>query len=158
MDTVLFVCTGNASRSPMAKACLERYLREHRLGGVRLVSAGTRAESGRPANPESIRVCRQAGLDLSGHIRRDLTETDLSEPSCFVVMEEAHRQELLSLCVPEDRILMAGKGVDDPYLEGGDAYERCLEEILSLTPQIFRDLKERGICFRKLEEAGQDSV
>src|SRR5207249_11290602 len=69
---VLFVCTGNICRSPLAAALLERALKEHGLD-VNVTSAGTGAWDGAPASEGAYLVGLERGLDLSGHRARLLT-------------------------------------------------------------------------------------
>jgi len=73
---VLFVCTGNVCRSPMAAALLAHLLEEHGVRGIDVSSAGTAPWDGAPASEGSYLVSLEHGLDLSGHRSRPLT-TDL---------------------------------------------------------------------------------
>jgi protein-tyrosine-phosphatase len=63
---VLFVCTGNICRSPLAASLLERALKERGLE-VEVTSAGTGAWDGAPASEGAYLVGLERGLDLSGH-------------------------------------------------------------------------------------------
>ncbi len=81
---ILFVCTGNTCRSPIAEGLCRKMLAE-RVGcgvddlvtrGVHVMSAGTTAYGGGPVSPESVEVCRKRGVDISRHVSRPLT-TDL---------------------------------------------------------------------------------
>lgn len=96
---VLFVCSGNICRSPFA----EGYLR-HRLGDgvdIRAASGGTLGIEGSPASPETLRIAREMGFDLSRHRSRGLTLDRVDEADWVLVMEEQHRRTL-SARYPED--------------------------------------------------------
>ena len=63
---VLFVCTGNTCRSPMAEGLFRAAARERGLGEVSVGSAGVAAMDGGAASPETLEVLRQRGLELEG--------------------------------------------------------------------------------------------
>ena len=89
---VLFVCTGNTCRSPMAE-----HLLRTRLAGVfslRIESAGLAAGVGQPASQGATRVMRELGVDVSGHRSRPLSHPLVEEADLIVVMTEAHREIL----------------------------------------------------------------
>jgi protein-tyrosine phosphatase len=79
---ILFVCTGNTCRSPMAEAICRKFLSE-RMGclpdeledrGVMVMSAGVAAMSGGRASPQAVEVMSRIGMDLSLHETQPLTE------------------------------------------------------------------------------------
>jgi protein-tyrosine phosphatase len=84
MPTIVFVCTANICRSPVAEALFADWLRQEAIPGEwRVESAGTWAESGAPAASYSRELLEQDGLDLAAHrarrIERELVESaDLS--------------------------------------------------------------------------------
>ena len=73
---VLFVCTGNVCRSPMATAILRHLLDARGVTDIEVASAGTAPWDGAPASEGAYLVSLEHGLDLSGHRARQLT-TDL---------------------------------------------------------------------------------
>lgn len=122
---ILFVCTGNTCRSPMAEALFNQLNPE---GCHEAHSAGLAALAGQPASPQAIEVMRQAyGLDLTGHLARQAGDDLLNEASLIVTMTADQKRHLLHLAPHVSGKLMtlaeaAGQtngDVQDPY--GGDA-------------------------------------
>ena len=70
---ILFICTGNASRSVMAEYFFRVFLQERNATGIFSSSAGTEAREGEPANAIAIQVCKERGVDVTAHRRRRLT-------------------------------------------------------------------------------------
>lgn len=91
---VLFVCSGNLCRSPMAAAYLRQLGPRRGLSHLVVDSAGTLGIEGQPATPEAIEVLAEIGVDLTGHRSRGLRPADLDTSDYVVVMTEQHLQEL----------------------------------------------------------------
>lgn len=138
---IVFVCTGNTCRSPMAEVMFRTMLAE-RLGcapadlpqhGYHVASAGLAAMSGAPASPESVDLCAEQGIDLTSHSSQPLTETLIDEADRLYTMTAGHREAILS-SFPElsDRVEVLsrnGHDVTDPIGCGRAAYEQAYAEI-----------------------------
>ena len=91
MKKILFVCSGNTCRSPLA-AALAREILPGRLDfEVEIASAGTSAVDGAPASEHSIEVARAHGIDLSTHRSRPLTAGMVRAADLIVTMNVRHR-------------------------------------------------------------------
>jgi len=89
--TILFVCTGNTCRSPMALGLLKK------MAGpdtYRILSAGTAAAEGLPPSRYATEVMQEEGIDISDHRSRTLHADLLEEADNVLVMMESHRRQI----------------------------------------------------------------
>lgn len=85
---LLFVCTGNIARSPIAEACARACLASNGDTGVSwdIASAGTHAVEGAPVRPEAQQAAASLGYDLTARRARILAPEDLSQPDLILAM------------------------------------------------------------------------
>ncbi|MDH4133042.1 MAG: low molecular weight protein arginine phosphatase [Gemmatimonadota bacterium] len=135
MTHVMFVCTGNTCRSPLAEALLRRKLADRGVEGVSVSSAGTGAWEGAPASEGAYLVGLEHGLDLSDHRARLLSREVAAAATLILTMARHHRARVEQLgTATEARVLgeYSGRGdaeVADPF--GGDLelYREVLAEL-----------------------------
>lgn len=95
MPSILFVCTGNLYRSPLAAARFRQKLREGRRSHSWIVeSAGTWTEPGLPIPPEVLLVPEVRRMDLERHITRQVNSDLLAGYDLILVMEKGHKEAL----------------------------------------------------------------
>ncbi len=100
---ILFVCTGNTCRSPMAEAIARSMLEESPAEttgspvSVTVVSAGTSAASGSPASPQTGVALRELGVEPLPHRSRPLTRSLIAESDAIFTMSAWHRDEVVAL-------------------------------------------------------------
>ena len=140
---VVFVCTGNICRSPMAE-----YLLKDRLGVDAewdVASAGVIAGRGVPASRPAVAVLAEKGIDLNQHASRPL-DASLSEAAALiVVMTSSHRAEVLHLFpAAREKVFLLrsfdperdGDDVDDPIGASVNVYSRVCGEIETALPGL----------------------
>ena len=95
MPTLLFVCTANRFRSPLAAAYAARQVRDAGLpADWQAASAGTWTPAGLPAHAKALEAAARLGLDLSAHRTREVDAALLAAASLVVVMEPGHKEAL----------------------------------------------------------------
>lgn len=94
---ILFVCTGNTCRSPMAEVIARRQLDELGWTRVEVRSAGVAAQAGRAASDGAIRVAESKGLDLSDHVSTPLTSELTDGADLILTMSSSHLLRVLEL-------------------------------------------------------------
>jgi protein-tyrosine-phosphatase len=146
---ILFVCTGNTCRSPMAAALFNR-LATAGDAEYEALSAGLAAAEGSPATYNSQKAMEAyPGTDLSCHRSRRLSHADIEEAHLVLVMEKAHRQYILSL-YPEayqkvftlkEYVYGTDGDITDPYGSNEEEYRLCAEEISHAVEKLIEMLK-----------------
>ena len=123
---ILFVCTGNICRSPLAQGLMEVAIRQRGLESSFVVdSAGTHAKAGIVPEPHAIAVASEYGADISAQRSRQLSEEDFAAFDFLIALDLSHVDHLRFMrpanADAEVQLLlggMAGSGnaeVPDPY-------------------------------------------
>lgn len=119
MKNVLFVCTGNTCRSPLAEVLFRDLAKEH--AGYQVLSAGVGAFSGQAASRHSVTLAKERGLDLSRHKSRAVT-VDLIENATHIFgMGRSHIAAILAdFPEAEDKVYLVSEFAADDRLRGRD--------------------------------------
>ena len=95
MKRVLFVCSANQLRSPLAEALFKEMIRRRGESAAwQVSSAGVWALEGSPAALAALRAASSRGLNLSGHVSRPVTQQLLDQTDLVLVMEREHLEAM----------------------------------------------------------------
>lgn len=148
--SVLFVCTANQCRSPMAEALLKSLAaRRGEADRWQIQSAGTWAEAGRAATQLSQAVMRQRNIDLSDHRSRPVDANLLASAGAVLVMTRHHQEALLAE-FPEvqGKIYLLSQladrafDIEDPFGGSLDDYELCATDLQTILTNGYDRLAE----------------
>ena len=142
---ILFVCTGNTCRSPMAEVMMRRMLQERGISEIDVSSAGTGAYDGAPASEGAYLVGLENNIDLSAHRAQRLSRDLVSQSDLILAMSPQHR----------DRAMDLGGG-DKVFLLG--AYAGRIGEDASVNDPFGAELDEYRTTFRELESLIQATI
>lgn len=130
---ILFVCTGNTCRSPMAQALLEYKF----IDGINVKSAGLFADN-QPISIGSLTALKEVGIDYSHHISHQITGNDIEWADKIYCMSPSH----LYMLKETGKATLLGDGISDPYGSDIETYHLCRDQINRTideiaTPKVF---------------------
>lgn len=136
---IMFVCTGNTCRSPMAEGALKKLLKTRTSGNYEVISSGTAAATGYPATLYAIEAAKIWDADISNHESQPLTEDLIKKSDLILCMTSSHLIEVLRMSgdskgktylfknFPDNN--PEGESVDDPIGQPLDRYNETFLEI-----------------------------
>ncbi len=145
--TLLFVCTGNTCRSPMA-AGLARMMLAKRLGctpgrltahGWEVLSAGAWAEEHRAASAEAVQAARELGVDIAAHRSQKLTKELIDQADMVFCMTREHVDAVLELAPGSSgkvRRLLSRADIADPLGGGLSVYQRTAARMRQAVKEV----------------------
>lgn len=141
---IIFVCTANICRSPVAEILLRTKLHAAGLGDWVVTSAGTWAENGHTAAPFSLALMAERGLNIHSHRSQPVTERLMRQADLVLCLETGHAKTLRRDYPAHQhkiytiRQMVAKRGsVRDPYGGTRHHYERMVAEVDELIEQGF---------------------
>ncbi len=133
---LVFVCSGNTCRSPMAEAAFRKELKRRKIAWYRVQSAGVNAKEGTPMNAEAQKALSEAKIPFSETFKsKRLTQKTVEEAIAVICMT----RDLCDL-IPGKNVMsfyeLTGKDIPDPFGQGIDAYRVTLRKIRECIPTI----------------------
>lgn len=139
MKKIMFICSGNTCRSPLAEGLFKKYLEEKNITDIEVSSAGVSVFPGDEVSINSALVAMNRGVNISLHRARRLNPQHLAETDLFVCMTETHAEALSRYC---DNSKIMVLNVPDPYGRAIDVYEECAKSLEKEFPRILKKLNE----------------
>jgi protein-tyrosine phosphatase len=130
---ILFVCTGNVCRSPMAERLAIAYGARSHIDDIRTSSAGTHALTGRPIQPYAARVLDELGGDTSHFAARQLTPTLAANADLVLTMTRAHRDDVLKVAPQQ---LHRTFTLSEAARLASEYGARSIEDLAAFRPQL----------------------
>ena len=135
MKNVLFICTGNTCRSPMAEALFKANLTQDEKLNIEVKSYGLAVFGSDTANENAVKVMRERNIDISAHRSTPLSRLAVENADLIVTMTESHTDALLSAGVPNEKLMTLN--VPDPFGGSIEDYRRCADEIAAKLESVY---------------------
>lgn len=145
---ILFVCTGNASRSAAAEAVLKRLIADNDIPGVEVASCGTGVPEGLDREEIMCRIVAEHGYEMGGKAV-PMNEDLLNSADLIIVMTEYHREKVTRLLRYDNwnRIVRFNdycfgehSDLPDPHFQTEHVYRTCLDRIVAGCKEIINKL------------------
>jgi len=131
---ILMICAGNLCRSPFAEVYMRKRLEEASVN-AECFSRGLLSMPGRKAPELALKVAKEFGVDLSGHVSQTLLAPDMDRAALVMVMEPGQRQHLSKMRPAHiGKVMMlsqphGGQKISDPMGRSEETFRRVYSEI-----------------------------
>ena len=140
---ILFVCTGNTCRSPMAQGIATKLFPDFIFS-----SAGIYVNSTSSASSYAVEALKDLNIDISSHISSQLTKELTNDFDYIIPMTLAHKQMLLAFGVEYDKIISFNEEIADPYGCSLEVYKNCAKQIENNIKQTIGEIYDNNFKWK----------
>ncbi len=153
---IIFVCTGNTCRSPMAEVIAKNLFEENNIN-AQISSAGIMALSGARASKNAIKAAELLGLDLSLHTSSQFTIDLFNNSDIILTMTQNHKDAVLSVLQNasisdelHEKVFTVAEyaglehyDISDPFAQSLSVYQDCAEQLKFLINKIVERINKQ---------------
>lgn len=146
MFRILYVCTGNTCRSPMAEGILKKLLSDKGINSVKVSSAGLGTLDGYPATHHAVEISARHDIDISEHHSTRMNERLFKESDLVFAMAAEHHRQLEKMTDSGEKLFMLKafpkKNQSDPEHSVDDPIGGSLEEYMVTFKEIHEAIEK----------------
>lgn len=141
---IIFICTGNTCRSPMAKFLMQDLISKNKKTDIEVLSAGTSVYSPMPISPHASRLLSERNIDSSSHYSMLFTPSLVNDNALILTMSLSHKEAILTKYPFLSKQTYAlfeyvggGQSISDPFGGSLEVYRAAMAEIESLINKLY---------------------
>ena len=142
MKKILFICTGNTCRSPMAEGLCRRELERRGIHDIECISAGLSPFEGEAPSENAVEAMKEIGVDISSKRSQPVTYDLLNSADLVVCVSDKHQRVLTPYLSVIKKCIVLGEGISDPYGQNLSVYRKTRDEILDALNQVIDQITE----------------
>ena len=142
ISTILFVCTGNTCRSPLAEGIAQKWLDKHGISNWLALSAGVYATEGSPTSIETLEALSVLGIDFRG-VSTPLTPEMAQQADIVLCMTESHLSAV-SMLTEKAELLDPLGDIADPIGQSQSVYDALADQLGKIIAQKLDILTRQG--------------
>lgn len=151
MMNIVFVCTGNTCRSPMAEGIFKKKTENF---NVNVSSCGTGAMTGDEASANAVKVMKNRNIDITAHRSRPINQYIIDEADYIICLSNSHYRTLFPYV--KQKLVVLGAGIPDPFMGNEEIYSECADMIESEIDKLLES--DLFFNFSEMKKSDIDNV